>query len=103
MATKIEKRKERRERLDGLDERQKHIIQMREELNKEDPHQVKAFTKYKIITYICNVLIPPYALYRIWCKKSEFSFIEQIAQSLVACIIMVMFVLLQLERYGVIS
>ena len=65
MASKVKKK----QNLQGLTEQQKHIIKLRNELNKPDPHQVKAFTLYKIITYVFNVLFPPYALYRIWCKK----------------------------------
>lgn len=102
MATKIEKRKDRRKSMEGLDESQRHIVELREKLNKPDPHQVKAFTTYKIITYIFNVLFPPYALYRIWCQKSEFTQIEKTAQSIVAITILVMFILLQLERYQII-
>lgn len=102
MAKKVEKRKERRENLNGLNDRQKNIVRMREELNKPDPHQVKAFTKYKIITYIFNVLFPPYALYRIWCQKSEFTQIERLAQSFVATAVMVIFIFLQIERIGLI-
>ena len=67
MASKVKKK----QNLQGLTEQQKHIVKLRNELNKPDPHQVKAFTLYKIITYVFNVLFPPYALYRIWCKKSE--------------------------------
>lgn len=67
MASKVKKK----QNLQGLTEQQKHIIKLRNELNKPDSHQVKAFTLYKIITYVFNVLFPPYALYRIWCKKSE--------------------------------
>lgn len=98
MASKVKKK----QNLQGLTEQQKHIIKLRNELNKPDPHQVKAFTLYKIITYVFNVLFPPYALYRIWCKKSEFTKIECYAQSVVAVTILCMFVLLQLERYKII-
>lgn len=101
MASKVEKRETRRKSLDGLSDRQKHIIELRDELNKPDLHQVKAFTKYKIITYIFNVLFPPYSLYRIWCKKSEFSQIEKYAQSFVATAILIIFIFLQLERNGI--
>lgn len=102
MANKIEKREVRRKDLHGLDDRQKHIIELREKLNKPDTHQVKAFTSYKIITYIFNVIFPPYALYRIWCQKSEFSKIERYTQSFVATAILCLFILLQLERYQII-
>ena len=98
MASKVKKK----QNLQGLTEQQKHIIKLRNELNKPDPHQVKAFTLYKIITYVFNVLFPPYALYRIWCKKPEFTKIERYAQSVVAVTILCMFVLLQLERYKII-
>ena len=85
MASKVKKK----QNLQGLTEQQKHIIKLRNELN-------------KIITYVFNVLFPPYALYRIWCKKSEFTKIERYAQSVVAVTILCMFVLLQLERYKII-
>lgn len=48
MASKVKKK----QNLQGLTEQQKHIIKLRNELNKPDPHQVKAFTLYKIITYV---------------------------------------------------
>ena len=101
MATKVEKREDKRKRMDGLSDRQKHITELREQINKPDPHQVKTFTKYKIITYIFNVLFPPYALYRIWCTKSEFTHIEKLAQSFVASAILIIFILLQLERLNI--
>ena len=46
MASKVKKK----QNLQGLTEQQKHIVKLRNELNKPDPHQVKAFTLYKIIT-----------------------------------------------------
>ena len=101
MASKIEKREDKRKRMEGLTDRQKHIIELRTHLNQPDPHQVKAFTPYKIITYIFNVLFPPYAIYRIWSHKSEFTHIEKLAQSFVAIAIFTIFILLQLERIGI--
>lgn len=47
MASKVKKK----QNLQGLTEQQKHIIKLRNELNKPDPHQVKAFTLYKIIMF----------------------------------------------------
>lgn len=76
----------------GLSEREKNIIRLREKLNKPNPDDIKPFTKYKIITYIFNIIFPPYSLYRIWKDKSPFSFNEKITQSGV-CIVY-MFVLL---------
>ena len=67
MASKVKKK----QNLQGLTEQQKHIIKLRNELNKPDPHQVKAFTLYKIITYVFNVLFPPYALYLSNCNKTN--------------------------------
>lgn len=84
MATK----KVKKDKYEGLTERQIHIIKLREQLNKPDPDAVHVFTKYKIITYIFNIVFPPYALYRIWCKKSEFNTNERIIQTLV-CVIYV--------------
>lgn len=84
MATK----KVKKDKYEGLTERQKHIAQLREKLNAPDPEAVHPFTKYKIITYIFNILFPPYALYRIWCSKSEFNSNEKMIQTLV-CVIYV--------------
>ena len=53
-------------------EQQLRIQKMRDELNAPDPNDPHVFTRYKKITYPFVVLFPPYALYRIWCKKSEF-------------------------------
>lgn len=43
---------------------------------------VNPFTKYKIITYLFNIICPLYALYRIWRDKSEFEYIEKLAQTM---------------------
>ena len=69
MATK----KQKKDKMDGLTDRQKHIVELREKLNQPDPNAIHVFTKYKIITYIFNIVFPPYALYRIWNKNSEFN------------------------------
>lgn len=69
-----------------LTKTQQHIIELRTKLNKKNPDDIQPFTKYKIITYICNILCTPYALYRIWSKKSTFTEREKKVQSAV-CII----------------
>ena len=94
MATK----KQKKDKYDGLTDRQKHIVELRENLNKPDPEAVKVFTKYKIITYIMNILFPPYALYRIWCQKSEFNGNEKMIQTMV-CVIYI-FVLITILTGG---
>lgn len=45
----------------------------------EDPRGniTTAFTRWKLITYAWVIFLPPYALYRIWSKKSEFRRSEQ--------------------------
>ena len=48
MATK----KQKKGQMDGLTERQKHIVELREKLNKPDPNAIRVFTLYKIITYM---------------------------------------------------
>lgn len=85
MATK----KQKKDKMDGLTDRQKHIVELREKLNQPDPNAIHVFTSYKIITYIFNILFPPYALYRIWNKNSEFNKNEKGIQTAV-CIIYVM-------------
>ncbi len=62
-----------------MTERQKHIKELRDTLNAPDPEEVHPFTRYKILTYLCVIFFPlvPYAFYRIWCGKTEFSPKEQ--------------------------
>ncbi|MEG0276913.1 MAG: hypothetical protein RR630_07780 [Coprobacillus sp.] len=71
-----------------LSMRQINILKMKEQLNKPDPNAIKPFQKYKIMTYIFNILFPPYALYRIWKKDSPFCITEQVGQSMVCIIYM---------------
>lgn len=95
MATKRKKKKQ----YEDLTDRQKNIVRLREKLNQPDPEDVHPFTRYKIITYIFNIVFPPYALYRIWNKNSEFNSSEKGIQTAV-CIIYVV-VLIQLLMGGI--
>lgn len=95
MATK----KQKKDKLDGLTERQKNIVRLREKLNQPDPQAVHAFTKYKMITYVFNIVFPPYALYRIWNKNSEFNSNEKGIQTGV-CIIYVIVLITLLINGG---
>jgi len=95
MATK----KEKKDKLRGLSERQKNIVRLREKLNAPDPEEVKVFTKYKIVTYIFNIVFPPYALYRIWGKKSPFNSNEKMIQTSVCVIYMVVLISMLLGGY----
>lgn len=62
-----------------LTAQQRHIKELRAQLNKPDPDEIQPFTLYKIITYLFVLILPlvPVALYRIWWGKSEFSSKEQ--------------------------
>jgi hypothetical protein len=62
-----------------LTERQQHIQELRAQLNAPDPNAIEPFTRYKILTYLFVLIMPlvPVAFYRIWCKKSDFTPIEQ--------------------------
>ncbi len=73
---------------DGLTLRQKNILKMRKQLNTPDPNAIRPFGKYKVITYVFNILFPPYALYRIWKKGSPFCITEQVGQTMVCVIYM---------------
>lgn len=81
-------KKKRRNSQTELTEQQKNIVRLREKLNAPDLNAVHPFQKYKIITYVFDVLFPPYALYRIWCKKSPFSKNERIVQTGVCIMVM---------------
>lgn len=82
-------KKQKKDKTDGLTEQQKNIIRLRKKLNAPDPDAIHPFTKYKIITYIFNILFTPYALYRIWCKKSEFTKREKGVQTMVCVVYLV--------------
>jgi len=79
-------------------ETQARIRQLREQINALDKDEVRPFTAYKTITYLCTVFFPlvPYALYRLWGPKTEFSGREQILWSLVIAAIAVYAIVLAL-------
>lgn len=80
-----------------LTERQKNIARLRKELNTPKENDVKVFTRYKIITYIFNILCPPYSLYRIWKKDSTFNNNEKFIQTMV-CVIYMIFLVINIWR-----
>ena len=75
-----------------------HIRELRQQINAGSRDDIRPFTTYKIITYLCTLLFPlvPLALYRIWCPKTEFSRREQILWSLVIAAIAVYAIVLAL-------
>ena len=80
-----------RTRPQPMTEQQMRIQKMRDELNAPDPNDPHVFTKYKLLTYPFDVLFPPYALYRIWCKKSEFNQNEEMVQTGLCLLVMIYF------------
>ncbi len=62
-----------------LTDQQRHIKELRASLNAPDPYEIHPFTRYKILTYFCAavIVLVPFALYRIWCPKTEFTPREQ--------------------------
>ena len=81
---------------DAMTEQQLRMQKMRDELNAPDPEDPRAFTPYKIITYIFVVFFQPYALYRIWCKKSPFNHRDKIVQTCVCALILGCFIAIRL-------
>lgn len=75
-----------------MTEQQVRIQKMRDELNAPDPNDPHVFTKYKLLTYPFDVLFPPYALYRIWCRKSEFNPTEKMVQTALCVLVMAYFI-----------
>lgn len=86
------KKKQANNEYKGLSERQKNIVRLRNKLNQPDPHEVHPFSKYKLITYVFNIVFPPYALYRIWDKGSDFNNNEKGIQTAVCIIYMIILV-----------
>lgn len=89
MATKNPNKQKNVEDLKGLTKRQDNIIRLRNKLNEKNPNAIKPFTTYKVITYVFDIVFPPYALYRIWCKKSTFTSPEKMVQSAVCVLYMI--------------
>ena len=74
-----------------MTEQQIHIAELRKKINTPDPEYVDPFTKYKILTYLCIIMLPimPYGCYRLWSKKSEFSRREQIIWTVAVVLIII--------------
>ena len=70
-------------------EQQLRIQKMRDELNAPDPNDPHVFV----------VLFPPYALYRIWCKKTEFNQREKYVQTAVCVLILFYFIAFRLNWF----
>lgn len=70
-------------------ETQAHIRELRQQINALNQDDVRPFTTYKIITYLCTLFFPlvPVALYRLWCPKTEFSPREQMVWTAVIIVI----------------
>lgn len=65
MSSKISKKKK------SLSEQNKRL---KEELQtmQQQRNVMEVFTKWRMITYAWIIFLPPYGLYRIWCKESTF-------------------------------
>ena len=81
MSSKISKKKK------SLAEKEAERAELREK-NKQLSDQLAAmprtasmlerFTKWRVITYVCLILLPPYGLYRVWSKESTFVLPERV-------------------------
>ena len=61
-----------------------HIRELRQQINAGSRDDIRPFTTYKIITYLCTLLFPlvPLALYRIWCVSPNVDFFSGFAYSM---------------------
>ena len=50
---------------------------------------LERFTKWRIITYVCVICLPPYGLYRIWSKESTFVLPEKEVWTFIVIVYMV--------------
>ncbi|MDD3027134.1 MAG: hypothetical protein PHI41_03670 [Erysipelotrichaceae bacterium] len=66
--------------------RKENIMDLKQQLNTPSQNSIKAFTRYKLATYVCNIVVPPYGLYRLWSRQSEFCLSEKIAQTFVVSV-----------------
>ena len=80
---------------EGLTARQINILKMKEQLHKPDPNAIKPFEKYKVLTYLFNLIFPPYALYRIWKKESPFCITERVGQTMICVVYMLALISMQ--------
>lgn len=59
---------------------------------------LERFTKWRLITYVCFILLPPYGLYRMWSKESTFVLPEKVVWTFM--MIVYMFQLLKLIPFS---
>ncbi len=94
MSSRISKRKK------SLAEKEAERAELREK-NKRMSDQLAAmprttsmlerFTKWRVITYVCLILLPPYGLYRVWSKESTFVLPERVVWTFMIIAIMLRF------------
>lgn len=96
MSSKISKKKK------SLAEKEAERAEIREK-NKQLSDQLAAaprtaymmerFTKWRLISYVCLILLPPYGLYRLWSRESTFVLSEKVVWTF-----MIIVYMLQLSR-----
>lgn len=92
MSSKISKKKK------SLAEKEAERAELREK-NKQlaamprTASMLERFTKWRMITYVCLILLPPYGLYRVWSKESTFVLPERVVWTF-----MIIVYLVQLSR-----
>ena len=76
MSSKVSKKNRFQLKKPELSERNQKL---KEELAAAPPQRnvMEGFTKWRMITYVCIICLPPYGLYRIWSKESTFTLPER--------------------------
>ena len=65
-----------------------------DEINSQDNGYsiLEVFTKWRLITYVAVVFLPPYGLYRVWSKESTFRKSEKVTWTFMIVVYMFYFV-----------
>lgn len=96
MSSKISKKKKSlAEKEAGRAELQEKNKQLSDQLAAmpRNGSMLERFTKWRVISYVCLILLPPYGLYRLWSKESTFVFSERVVWTF-----MIIVYMLQLTR-----
>lgn len=93
MSSKVSRRKSRAEKEEQKSELSQRNEQLKKELSAMSGTRtvMDVFTKWRIATYAWVVFLPPYGLYRIWSKESDFVRSERVVWTFMIIVYMLRF------------
>ncbi len=102
MSSKIKRKKKSLEEKEAakaeLRERNRQLSDQLSAMPRTGSSMLERFTKWRMITYVCVICLPPYGLYRIWSKESTFVLPERVVWTFIIIVYV-----LQLAKFFLIS